>query len=168
MSGGAGTIAEKVTAGSVPIATATSIFPDGRSPSARTLPPELRAIMSTAADFPSTAARIRSRACSAATFCLCQCIPVVRSSYTCIRYMPTLRLPDLGSRVVTHGSVMNRPGILRPALQDREVEQREIVPLDHFLARPSRNRPRKKLAHLRSATAASSACREIPAATLHP
>ena len=73
-------MAEKVTAGSVPIATATSIFPEGRVPSANTLPPELRAMMSTAAALPSTAARMRSRACSAATFCLCQCIPVVRSS----------------------------------------------------------------------------------------
>ena len=42
-------MAENVSAGSVPIATATSIFPAGRSPSASMLPPDERAMMSTAA-----------------------------------------------------------------------------------------------------------------------
>ena len=36
-------------------------------------------------------------------------MPVVRSSYTCMRYMPVLRLPLLGSRVITSGRVMNGP-----------------------------------------------------------
>src|SRR6185369_17509030 len=36
-------------------------------------------------------------------------MPVVVESYTCMRYIPTLRLPERGSRVVTHGKVMNRP-----------------------------------------------------------
>src|SRR2546423_1267211 len=35
---------------------------------------------------------------------------VVRSSITCIRYMPTLRVPVRGSRVMTAGSVMNGAG----------------------------------------------------------
>ena len=42
-------MAENVMAGSVPMATATSILPLGRSPSTRTEPPEVRAMMSTAA-----------------------------------------------------------------------------------------------------------------------
>jgi len=45
-------MAEKVRAGSVPMATATSILPEGRVPEASTEPPEERAMMSTAADFP--------------------------------------------------------------------------------------------------------------------
>jgi hypothetical protein len=40
-------------------------------------------------------------------------------------------------------------GILRPALQDREVEHREILALDHFLAGPVVHGFRKKLARLR-------------------
>ena len=42
-------MAEKVTAGSVPMATATSMRPEGWSRSATTWPPEVRAMMSTAA-----------------------------------------------------------------------------------------------------------------------
>ena len=41
------------------------------------------------------------------------------------------------------------PGVLRPALQNREVEQREFIPANHFFARPRRHRFRKELAHLR-------------------
>ena len=122
-SGGAGTIAANVVAGSVPIATATSIRPSRTlvsvvagivaAFSAATVPPDVCAINSTRADksFASlpVAARSRSRRCSAAFFCRCQCIPVVSPSYTCMRYIPTLRLPDFGSRVTTHGSVMNGP-----------------------------------------------------------
>ena len=48
-SGGAGTMAEKVMAGSVPMATATSILPLGRSPSGKTEPPEDARHESTAA-----------------------------------------------------------------------------------------------------------------------
>ena len=36
-------------------------------------------------------------------------MPVVWPSYTCIRYMPMLRLPVRGSRVCTQGSVIKRP-----------------------------------------------------------
>ena len=43
-------MAENVSDGSVPMATATSILPVGRSPSGRTDPPELRAMISTAAE----------------------------------------------------------------------------------------------------------------------
>src|SRR5437762_1778781 len=39
-------------------------------------------------------------------------MPVVRSSNTCMRYMPTFRLPVFGSRVITQGRVMNRPASL--------------------------------------------------------
>jgi hypothetical protein len=34
-------------------------------------------------------------------------MPVVRRSYTCMRYVPMLRMPVSGSRVMTSGSVMN-------------------------------------------------------------
>ncbi len=60
-------MAENVTAGSVPRATATSILPDGRSPSARTDPPEDCAIAFTRRDAaccvsdPTAEARIASR-----------------------------------------------------------------------------------------------------------
>ena len=36
-------------------------------------------------------------------------MPVVRRSYTCMRYVPMLRMPVSGSRVITSGSVMNGP-----------------------------------------------------------
>ena len=38
---------------------------------------------------------------------ICQCIAVSRGPSTCMRYMPTLRVPSRGSRVMTAGSVMN-------------------------------------------------------------
>ena len=41
------------------------------------------------------------------SLCSCQCIAVERGPSTCIRYMPTLRVPVRGSRVITAGSVMN-------------------------------------------------------------
>ena len=74
----------RAVAGSAPMATETGMRPSG------------------------LAARAR-RKCSAPCFCVCQCIPVVRSSYTCMRYIPTLRLPVSGLRVNTNGKVMNRP-----------------------------------------------------------
>ena len=49
MSGGAGTMDENITAGSVPMATATSILPPTCFPSATREPPPERAIMSSAA-----------------------------------------------------------------------------------------------------------------------
>jgi hypothetical protein len=56
-SGGAGTMAENVIAGSVPMATATSMRPCGRGPSDNIAPPEDLAIMSTDADFVPARAR---------------------------------------------------------------------------------------------------------------
>ena len=41
------------------------------------------------------------------SLCSCQCIAVERGPSTCMRYMPTLRCPVRGSRVITAGSVMN-------------------------------------------------------------
>ena len=38
-------------------------------------------------------------------------------------------------------------GVFGPALQDGEIQQREVVPLDDFLARAGRHRLGKKLAH---------------------
>ena len=65
-SGGAGTMAAKVTAGSVPMATATSILPPTVFPSGTREPPPERAMMSTAAEVFScgsaaAAPRMRSR-----------------------------------------------------------------------------------------------------------
>ena len=50
-----------------------------------------------------------SRSWSAPPLCRCQCIPSVRSSNFCRRYMPTLRAPLTGSRVMTCGRVMYGP-----------------------------------------------------------
>src|SRR6476620_9882985 len=47
--------------------------------------------------------------CLAETLCLCQCIPVSVGPNTCIRYIPTLRLPVFGSLVWITGSVTNGP-----------------------------------------------------------
>ena len=47
-----------------------------------------------------------TRSCSAPPLCRCQCIINVRSSLTCKRYMPTLRMLLSGSRVMTCISVM--------------------------------------------------------------
>ena len=47
-----------------------------------------------------------SRQCAAPTLCRCQCIASVRGPSTWTRYMPTLRAPRTGSRVITIGSVM--------------------------------------------------------------
>ena len=89
-SGGAGTIAENVVAGSVPMATATSMrlprmrvtvcWLIGVVETAAVVPPEVAAIRSTAAAWSLVVARIRSRSCSAAFFWRCQCMPVERLS----------------------------------------------------------------------------------------
>src|SRR5499427_837153 len=50
-----------------------------------------------------------TRSCSAEPLWICQCMPSVRSSKTCSRYMPTLRAPVARSRVKTMGRVMKRP-----------------------------------------------------------
>ena len=41
--------------------------------------------------------------------CICQCIPTVSSSYTCILYVPTFLVPVSGSFVMTTGVVIYRP-----------------------------------------------------------
>src|SRR6266705_1734231 len=50
-----------------------------------------------------------SRQCAAPTLWRCQCIASSRRPITWMRYMPTLRTPVLGSRVITPGSVMYGP-----------------------------------------------------------
>ena len=50
-----------------------------------------------------------SRQCAAPTLCRCQCIASSFFPITWIRYIPTLRMPVLGSRVITPGSVMYGP-----------------------------------------------------------
>src|SRR5579862_7503944 len=77
---GSGALAEYAVIGSRPSATATGIRPSLASQSAR---PSLW---------------------------ICQCMNVVARSITCMRYMPTLRVPSRGSRVITAGSVMNGAG----------------------------------------------------------
>ncbi len=46
------------------------------------------------------------RQSAAASLWICQCIAVVVWSNTCTRYMPTLRVPERGSVVITAGRVM--------------------------------------------------------------
>ena len=77
---GSGALAEYAVTGSSPSATATGMRPSVASQSAR---PSLW---------------------------ICQCMKVVRRSTTCIRYMPRLRVPVRGSRVITAGRVMNGAG----------------------------------------------------------
>ena len=43
---------------------------------------------------------------AAPVLCTCQCMPVVCPSKTCMRYMPMLRRPFSGLRVITSGVVM--------------------------------------------------------------
>src|SRR2546427_3758701 len=50
-----------------------------------------------------------SRQCAAPTLWRCQCIARVSLPSTCTRYIPTLRIPVLGSRVITPPSVMYGP-----------------------------------------------------------
>ena len=50
-----------------------------------------------------------SRQCAAPTLWRCQCIASVSRPSTWMRYMPTLRMPRIGSRVITIGRVMYRP-----------------------------------------------------------
>ena len=50
-----------------------------------------------------------SRQWAAPTLCRCQCIASVRGPVTCTRYIPTLRMPRLGSFEMTIGSVMYGP-----------------------------------------------------------
>src|SRR6478672_2272396 len=47
--------------------------------------------------------------CFAETLCLCQCMAVRIGPNTCIRYIPTLRIPVFGSFVWMTGSVTNGP-----------------------------------------------------------
>ena len=50
------------------------------------------------------------RQSAAPSLWICQCMKVVRASIFCIRYMPTLRVPVRGSRVITAGRVMKGAG----------------------------------------------------------
>ena len=63
--------------------------------------------------------------------------------------MPRLRLPDFGSRVVTQGSVMNRPASFGQHCRIGKSSNEKVVALDDFFARPSRHRAREKLSRLR-------------------
>ena len=47
--------------------------------------------------------------CLVPTLWVCQCIPVVLESNTCILYMPTFLPPVSGSLVITNGSVIYLP-----------------------------------------------------------
>ena len=61
------------------------------------------------------------RQSAAPSLWICQCMKVVRASIFCIRYMPTLRVPVRGSRVITAGRVMNGCRVARPAVLDRQA-----------------------------------------------
>src|SRR5688572_21755922 len=79
---GKGAVAEYAYTGSPPSATATGIR------------------------FPSF---LYSAKCLADTLCLCQCIPVIFGSNTCILYIPTLRENVTGSFVCITGKVTKGP-----------------------------------------------------------
>ena len=65
-----------------------------------------------------------------------------------MRYMPTLRLPVRGSRVITQGNVMKRPPSSGQHCSTGKVEQREIVVLDDLLARAAGDLLGEEFAHL--------------------
>ena len=83
-------MALKVVAGSVPMATATSmrssrmrvmvVWARVSCEVAAVVPPAVRAMRSTLPVRSGVVARRRSRMCSAATFWRCQCMPVVLAS----------------------------------------------------------------------------------------
>ena len=50
-----------------------------------------------------------SRQCAAPTLCRCQCMASVFRPVCMMRYIPTLRMPRFGSRVITMGNVMYAP-----------------------------------------------------------
>jgi hypothetical protein len=77
--GGSGALAEYIDGGSAPIAIHTGMVS------------------------PRSAI---SRQCAAPTLWRCQCIASVFRPVCMMRYMPTLRIPRLGSRVITIGTVM--------------------------------------------------------------
>ena len=108
---GSGALAEYAVTGSRPIATATGIRP-------------------------SSAARRSARP----SLCICQCMNVDERSITCMRYIPTLRVPVL--RVLGHDGRQRdeRRRVARPATLDREQSEVDVVSLEHDLLarRPSR------------------------------
>ena len=57
----------------------------------------------------------------------------------CTRYMPTLRMPRFGSRVITIGKRDVRAAVLRPALDERQLVEIDLVAApDDLLARRRR------------------------------
>ncbi len=166
-SGGAGTIAENVRAGSVPMATATSILPLGRSPSMSTEPPEERAMMSTAAD-KSPPLSQGTRQGWGTLWIIGNCAPAglrgsvprrlsaAASAYPwcarhkpAVRYIPTLRLPVFGSRVTTHGKVMKRPPSFGQHCRMGKSRSEKLSRLMTSLHGPVETVLGKKLPHLR-------------------
>ena len=66
---------------------------------------------------------------------------------TCMRYMPTLRVPVCGSFVMTAGSVMNGAGP-RPAALDRKPAEIDVGALvEDLLTRRLRDRLRPRVRH---------------------
>ena len=66
-----------------------------------------------------------------------------------MRYMPTLRLPVFGSRVITQGNVINRPASLGQHCRIGKIEKENLSRWMTSLHAPGRHRLREELAHLR-------------------
>ncbi len=94
---GSGALAEYAVTGSSPIATATGIRPS--SAASRSARPSL---------------------------CICQCMKVEARSITCIRYMPTLRAPDLRVLRDHRRERDERRGVARPAALDRKPTEVDV------------------------------------------
>src|SRR6266571_3819905 len=70
-----------------------------------------------------------SRQCAAPTLWRCQCIARVSLPSTCTRYMPTLRTPVLGSRVITPPRVMYGPPSSGQQIGTGSLERSTSAPL---------------------------------------
>src|SRR6266540_35642 len=70
-----------------------------------------------------------SRQCAAPTLWRCQCIAKVSLPSTCTRYIPTLRTPVLGSRVITPPSVIYGPPSSGQQIGTGSLERSTSAPL---------------------------------------
>ena len=91
-----------------------------------------------------------SRQCAAPTLWRCQCIASVVLPVCMMRYMPTLRMPRFGSRVITIGKVMYAPPSSGQHLMSGSLSRFDLVaPPDDFLRRRvAAAHPRRKLPDL--------------------
>ena len=94
-----------------------------------------------------------SRQCAAPTLWRCQCIASVFLPVCMMRYMPTLRMPRFGSRVITIGKVMYAPPSSGQHLMSGSLSRSTSSPCQTTLLarRVAATHARRKLADLEQA-----------------